>query len=358
MEVQIINKEDFKPSTITIVGSFNKSIDIRSLANWMPVKIIYNNDGEREYLISGSRKSIQYYGQEGTIVSMCYQKIRRGMRTGCMNNMLMADIQYNRKNIHLKLSGTTITSVGTESFEDGIKVFELMTKHINTLKTKIDFINSVTEEDKNISLKWLEETIIKKDIKNINLLVSEIEKETEVNINKEFLKFCALFLEDENRENYLEKMKNLNNEIFICDDELKCSNFTIYNSVYHISPIKEKNFRMPLHRLAPFLASKGVNVEYHNWSSEGVNICFDIEEKKNDLNHVEREYRHRFSIHETTKIRQCSPTKKEEAYVYYLGVINLLKEFFEHPDVDFKKYVSLDLDEKENIKALKKIKNI
>ena len=62
MEVQVINKEEFKPSTITIVGSFDKSIDIMSQANWMPVKIIYNNDGEREYLISGSRKSIQYYG--------------------------------------------------------------------------------------------------------------------------------------------------------------------------------------------------------------------------------------------------------------------------------------------------------
>ena len=70
-----------------------------------------------------------------------------------------------------------------------------------------------------------------------------------------------------------------------------------------------------------------------------------------------KEYKHRFSIHETTKIRQCSPTNKKEAYSNYLGVMMLLKEFFEHPEVDFNNYICEKLEEKKIIKDYLLVKN-
>ena len=86
-------------------------------------------------------------------------------------------------------------------------------------------------------------------------------------------------------------------------------------------------------------------VEYHNWTSEGVNICIDIEEEKKGPNHANKEYKHRFTVHETTKIRQCSPTSRDEAYKNYLGIMNLLKIFFRENDIDYKKYImKLDVE--------------
>ena len=344
MQLNILSEEDFKPSTITLAGNFNISVDINNLSNWMPICNIFNEKGERQRLVSGSRESIKYFGPEGAIVSMCYKKTRRGMRTGAMNNMISADMQYNQKNIHLKISSTSITSVGTRSIENGKQVFTAMTEHINNLKNKLDNINKLSEEEKEKNIIWLQDNISNKQ---------DIRKKIENNddINKYFLNFCLLFIDDtENLDNYISKMKKLLKPIYICHDDLICNSFTIYNSVYHISPINKRNFRMPLHRLAPYLASRGVAVEYHNWTSEGVNICFDIKEVKEGINHANKEYKHRFSIHETTKIRQCSPTSKKEAYYNYLGVMKLLQGFFDNPDVDFSRYVCQDFQEKRIIK--------
>lgn len=347
MEINVLSEDEFKPSTITIAGSFNISIDIKNIAEWIPIKNIFDKDGKRQRLVSGSRESIKYFGPEGSIVSMCYKKTRRGMRTGAMNNMISADMQYNQKNIHLKISSTSVTSVGTNSLEDGNKVFNLITQHIVELKRILDDINIIDKEEKIKNLDWLKENL---EDDNYQKLTQKI-KNSKEDINIFFLNFCSLFVEDQDdNEKYLEKMSQLLEPIHICNDELECKNLTIYNSVYHITPNQKRNFRMPLHRLAPFLASKGIAVEYHNWTSEGVNICFDIEEKKSGLNHCNKEYKHRFSIHETTKIRQCSPTHKKEAYSNYLGVMMLLKEFFKHPDVDFNNYICENLDEKRIVK--------
>jgi len=354
MKVNILSEEEFQCSTITLAASFNISLDIKNLASWMPVKIIYNDQGERQFLVSGSRESIKYFGPEGSIVSMCYKKIRRGMRTGAMNNMISADIQYGQKNIHLKISSTSITSVGTSTFEQGEEVLKITTQHIRKLKEKLDFINNIDKSEKEVALKWLKETVEKEKVNTIQL-INLISKSK---FNQEFLNFCALFVEDDSDvNNYIEKMDLLLDPIKICNDGLECSNLTVYNSVYHINSVKNANFKMPLHRLAPFLASKNVAVEYHNWTSEGVNICFDIEEKKEGINHANKEYRHRFSIHDTTKIRQCSPTRKAEAYANYLGVMNLLQEFFEHPEVNFDRYVCENFNEKKALSDYLLVKN-
>ena len=96
---------------------------------------------------------------------------------------------------------------------------------------------------------------------------------------------------------------------------------------------------MPLYLLAPFFARKGLMVSYHNWNSEGVNVCIDALEEKPGTNHTHKEYKHRFVFQQTGKIRQCSPSNREEAYGNYLGIMNLLKEFWKDPDISFEEYV-------------------
>lgn len=358
MDLAIIPYEEYKPSTITIIGSFNISIETKNVAQWIHIKNIFDENGKRKKLISGSRESIEYFGKEGAIVSICSQKdLRRGMRTGAMNNMISADMQYNNRNIHLKISGSSITSVGTNSLEEGEQVFKKMTEHIANLKIMLDQINLIDSEEKVKNIEWLKNNLSEGERANtIPNILTKIRKSSD-DINKYFLNFCALYIEDfDDMDKYIEKLYLLTEPIIICNDKLECNNFNIYNSVYHITPNKKKNFRMPLHRLAPFLYQKGIEVEYHNWVSEGVNICFDIEEKKTKLAHCDKEYRHRFSIQESSKIRQFSPTKKEEAYKYYLKVMDLLKEFFEHPEIDFSKFVCVSLEEKKILESYLDVK--
>ena len=116
MEVKILKEDEYVPSTVTMVSRFNKTINVVDISTYLPVVHLFNKKtGERLKLDSGTRTSIKYYGYEGIIISICYKKIRRGMRTGAMNNMVSLDIQHGGKNIHVKLSSNTDPSLTTSS---------------------------------------------------------------------------------------------------------------------------------------------------------------------------------------------------------------------------------------------------
>ena len=68
-------------------------------------------------------------------------------------------------------------------------------------------------------------------------------------------------------------------------------------------------------------------------------VCFNVEEKKTSYNYNIKEYKHRFTIHMDGKIKQCSPSKQEEAHKYYQGLMKLIKKFFSRDDIDFSQYL-------------------
>ena len=355
-KIEVVSYKNFIPSTITLGACFNSDINILNLANFLPIYHIYDENKNRVKLISGSRESIKYYGPEKAIVSVCFKKIRRGMRTGAMNNMVSLDIQLGGKNVHLKISNSAITSVGTSSIEFGKEVFKTVIKHIEKIQERFNYNNSL---DNNILEKNID-FIIDNCCDNNELLSQEniLIRIKEKDYDVKTIDTCLLYLQDyDEPEKYIEKLKLMKEKIYIFKEDIKCYNFNIFNSVYHISPLKVKNFRMPLHKLAPFLSNLGIVVEYHNWTSEGVNVCFDIEEEKPISLNTVKEYRHRFTIHETCKIRQCSPTCKEEAYKNYVGMMNLLKMFFSDTNIDFSEYISVSDKKITNEKLLKKIIN-
>jgi len=350
IQVEILPYDKYNPSTVTVVGYFNTSIDVKKIVNFIPINHVFDENGERVKVKPGSRKSIEYFGIEEVIISACRGNIKRGMRTGAMNNMASVDIQYNEKNIHVKLSTTAITSVGTRGIEAGEKVFNVMINNINELNETIKYLRSIDKHKMEEYIDWFidntyddDEGLIRESqfLKNLKHSTTSIELK---NVCRFFGKYINDFDSDEQPE-LVEKLRELLNiEKIYSDEILECRHVTIYNSVYHISPINngDKDFSMPLHRLAPFLAAVGLTVEYHNWSSEGVNVCVDALEQKHGSNHTHKEYKHRFIIHETTKIRQCSPTCKEEAYRNYLGIMNLLNLFFKEQNISFEKYIYSD----------------
>lgn len=349
MDVKILSKEEYIPSTVTMVSRFNKSIDIVDIANYLPVVHLFNkNTGERLKLDSGTRTSIKYYGYEGIIISVCYKKIRRGMRTGAMNNMASLDVQYGGKNIHVKLSSNTITSVGTSGYEFGVKVFDLMLKHINMLNNNIKYIRHLDKNNLNKNLEWIFENCTDENMnlytyKKMLKIIKELPDDS--NLDLRIINSCIVYLDDFEKnecEKFKKKILNFVNDCSYIEDDIKCMKPSIFNSVYHIDIFKNnKNKRIPLHILSPYLAKKNFIVEFHNWTSEGVNVCFDIEEEKSGSHHKLKEYKHRFTIHERGTMRQCSPTMKDESYKYYLGMIKQIQLFFDDSDnIEYKKYIS------------------
>ena len=329
--IQIIPKKDFKPSTITTVSSFNTNINVQILSELLPVTHIFNKDNKKIKLVSGSRNSIEYYGTEYIIVSVCYKKSRRGMRTGAMNNMVSIDIQIDGKNIHSKLSETALTSVGTSNIRVAEKVFSLIILHINMLNNNINYCKNL---DNNIIIKnktWLLKNCTKdNELLSLRTVLQKIQFLDDSEYDKKLLKILSIYLDDYEKIESLKFLDKINKFLtfpIIFKGNLKISKPSILNSVYHTLLSKDNNIRVPLHRLSFFLAKLNIRVEFHNWISEGVNICFPIIENKNGLNTMNKIYKHRFTIHEYGSIRQCSPTYSDESYLYYKNVVNLIKKF-------------------------------
>lgn len=364
IEVDILKFEDYNPSTVTVAGYLNTTIDIVNVSEYLPVNHIFDAEtGERVKLKSGSRQSISYYGVEGVFISICYKKMKRGMRTGAMNNMVSLDIQYGGKNVHLKLSKDSITSVGTKTIEIGKEVFNLAIDHIIQLQEMIDFLRSVDTEKMNKYIDWFidntydDERGLIRESEFLEILDNSKLKRKAKKVMRCFGKYINDFDYDEQPEliekiNNLLKLEKIYTKSPSGKGDLECQDVTIYNSVYHITPIKikrgkrEAKFRMPLHELAPFLYRHGLMVEYHNWSSEGVTVCMNVMEEKKGSNHVNKEYKHRFVIHETSKIRQCSPTCKEEAYGNYLGLMRMIQQFLNCDHVPFEEFICTKDDKK------------
>ena len=350
MDIQLLKPDEYIPSTVTMVSSFDKTINPKDVAEYLPVvHLFHEKTGKRLKLDSGTRTSIKYYGIENIIISVCYKKTRRGMRTGAMNNMVSLDIQHGGKNIHVKLSSTTITSVGTSGYQFGVDVFNLMIQHLNMLNQNINYVKNMDEETRNKNLEWIYDNCIdgKGNLINVKTFLKLISQEDW--IDKKFAKSCCVYVDDfepNEVDEYRLKVKNFIEKTECYNGTLKCMKPSIFNSVYHINIFKNiKNKRIPLHRLAPYLAEKNFVVEFHNWISEGVNVCFDIEEEKSGVHHKEKEYKHRFTIHERGTMRQCSPTFKEESYKYYLGILKQIEQFYKDTDSaeKYKEYIEYDI---------------
>lgn len=335
--IDTIKKEHYLPSTITIVSKIDKDLNVINIAKFLPVIHLFDKNNQRIKLISGSRNSIKYYGTENIILSVCYKKIRRGMRTGAMNNMVSIDIQILQKNIHVKLSSTSITCVGTSGIDQGNLVFNIIKEYIVMLNNNIKLCKRVSN---NKLLDWLYDNCIDNHkLLRMSKLIDVIKKTEFTNDEKKFLNICSSYIDEfDIMDEYKYKINELLNCDYIFNTNFNFSYPNVYNSVYHCT--LSNTLRLPLHKLAPYISKIGLTVEFHNWNSEGCNICFPIEEYKDG--HITKEYKHRFTIHERSTMRQCSPTYHEESYKFYKILIKLLNKFIieeEKHKNEYKKYI-------------------
>jgi hypothetical protein len=338
MSVKILSPEDYKSSTVTMVATLNKTLKTRFVADYLPVVHLFNSKGGRIKLDSGTRDGINFFGINGIIITSCFKDIRRGVRLGAMNNMICSDLQILDRNVHIKISETIITSVGTCGYENGKKAFNCVINHINTLKENIEYIQDMDIIDREIVFKWISKNCIKD-----NKLCRLSDIKFPEYIDNKALSIFSIYIDDfEENEGklYMEKIRYMEKMENIFEGKLTNVEPKIYNSVYHIK-MCQKDERIYLHKMAPYLHARGITVEFHNWTSEGVNICFPID-NNTELSTRDKEYKHRFTVHERSSMRQCSPAFKEESYRYYTNIMKIIKEFIDGGQKydNFKKFVS------------------
>ena len=202
--IETIKKQDYLPSTITVVSKLTQDLDVLAIAKFLPVIHLFDENDKRIKLISGTRNSIQYYGVENIIISVCYKKIRRGMRTGAMNNMVSLDIQYLKKNIHVKLSSNSITCVGTSGLDQGVSVFNIIKNYIYMLNDNISFSHTI--KNKNQLLTWLFLNCIEDNkLLRLDKITQRIIKS---NFNEDEIKYlliCSSYIEDVDELNCFKK---------------------------------------------------------------------------------------------------------------------------------------------------------
>jgi hypothetical protein len=338
MTVRILSPEEYTSSTVTMVATLNRSINTRHIAEYLPVVHLFNNKGERVKLHSGTRDGINFFGRNGIIITSCYKDIRRGVRLGAMNNMICADLQILDRNVHIKISESIITSVGTCGYENGKIAFNCIIEHMNRLKENINYIKNLDEEEYNLIIKW-----IRKNCINRGKLKKLSEIKLPFHLDNRAIKILLSYIDDfdeHESEEYVDKIKYLRVMDDLFEGKLNEVEPKIYNSVYHIKMCDIEK-RISLHKMAPYLLDKGISTEFHNWTSEGVNICFPIDNNQ-DISSQNKEYKHRFTVHEKSSMRQCSPAFKEESYKYYINIMKHIKDFIDGGQKydDFKKYVS------------------
>lgn len=338
MPVNILDEDDYKSSTVTMVATLNTSLRTRDVAEFLPVVHLFNSKNERVKLNSGTRDGITFFGTNGIIITSCFKDIRRGVRLGAMNNMICSDLQILDRNVHIKISESIITSVGTCGYENGKYAFNCVIDHMNTLKDNITYIRDMDSREYDIIIRW---------IRKICIVDGKLKRLSEINIpsfldNKGIgilLVYINDFDEDES-DKFMEKIIRIRTMKDIFEGRLGEVDPKIYNSVYHIKMCDTEK-RLSLHKMAPFLLEKGISTEFHNWTSEGVNICFPIDNNQM-ISSQNKEYKHRFTVHEKSSMRQCSPALKKESYKYYKNVMKYIKEFIDGGQQfdDFKKYIS------------------
>lgn len=324
-KIKIVSFKEHKCSTVTAKRDFDENgIKIYEIAKYIPV--VYLRD-ENNNIFHLHGKKIPFYFVNGIILSSNYKEIQRGIRKRTMENMYGIDIQIFDRNIHVKISSKNMTCVGPKNIEEVDEVFDTICDIIENLKENFLYMYSLDTETVDKNLKWFYNNLTDSTEQMLDKI------DANINIDKRFLTTLALYIDDCN--DLSKSIKELVDDIFehkpifFESDKLVGSESEINNSVFYLNifkePVKRLEEYIMLFDLAKFLLEMGITVVYINTTGK-LNICFDIEEEKIK----NKNYKHRFSLHNTGTLRQTSPTSHEESYECYKSLMTCIKEYYEY----------------------------
>lgn len=335
MGIKIYSFEEYNAKTVTMVFSLSSSIDIGLVCKYLEITHLY--EGKKKLKIENSR-DISYYGTEEIIISIASKGgIKRGIRKkDVMHNMVSGDIQCDGKNTHFKLSPTKITLVGAKSKENGEKTANVLLNGIINVQKLVNYIKNCSEKVLKKTFKhFMEVSANCVDFTQMEYDNFTVPREIDLYLYQNFV----MFAQDIDNISELPKLGNLLSELIslktsIYSEELYATDILIRNSIYQVN-LGEKLF-IPLHKIAVYLFDKGISIEFHNWVTNSIKICFPVRSDREEV----KAYKHRIKITEKGSMRVISPSSREESYDHYLLIAKAIKKIYEGDiKVDYEKYI-------------------
>lgn len=328
---------ELQPSTITMCSLLTTQINADVLSKILPVKIIYNEDGEQiiKKPIGKKKPKIGFYDLEGVIITVRYGDISRGMRQGGkqLQNVIGIDLQIGNKNVNLKLSKKTLQLTGAKSQEMGELAFTYICDIVNGVQSRINTLNKMTQKnlDKCLSV------VINEYIDNTNEDVTLLEKEEVYSI------FFSKFSSDEEKDKFIEKTtkkylqtvnylrdflhEDINNflrfvrcirqrpNIIPSGEKVSFNNVNIVNLLVMSKIECEKT--IPTLKLIAALSGE---YSLKKRTNQGSRFEIFVQSKSKPTKH------HKLTIHSKGSIRQNSQTSIEEAYDVYFEVVTKIEK--------------------------------
>lgn len=141
---KIIPYEELRVTTITLVMTLSGTVYTENAFNLLPITRV-----EIQQTRESSKCKLPHCSVPGSILSMRYKQNTRGIiknKTQPFKNAVTIDISTTKKNISMKLSGSSIQMCGASSKDDGIEAATHVLNHLKKIQYMLDIIQNDTNK--------------------------------------------------------------------------------------------------------------------------------------------------------------------------------------------------------------------
>jgi len=162
---------DLEVTTMTLVAGLGNKLYKEFIFFLLPITKVVLPEKRRKT----KKVKFEYYGKEGSIVSVRYGKWWRGLQKPTQNfkNSISADFQLHKRNMGLKICEENIHISGAKSEEMGLESAQILSDMINGIQETLNKMkeNPKLRED---SLLWIKENCKGEAIKNNKLIAKNV----------------------------------------------------------------------------------------------------------------------------------------------------------------------------------------
>jgi len=333
-------KKDPTTTNVVLSGSLSHDINMDSFFNMVVVTpIILNDANKKPVLINISmlprRSKIPYFNAEKIIISARYGGIYKGFRhKSNVKAFGDIDMQYDQKNVHIKISKNNLLVVGAISEEMGEKAFGILIDHFKMLNQHWKYISTITQEIREITLNWVIDNLCQSlpysDFDSIPEILPEkvdrhlavlLSLHTTISTSLEFFKYRA------------EKIFSCTRPVFDESEPLTINNINVKNNVFSYNLGTRINLVTTALQIQE---NKKYQVAFHNWSGGCVFVVLNVNWEKIDeinsgtsnrniKNHFKKEYQKLSDVASNPEILKLIqiPENEEIEITYFQLIINV-----------------------------------
>lgn len=313
---------------------FEQEFDLNNIFELMPCLPVKN------YV---HKRSMDYFGVPGSIVSYTYINRSRGIRTKTIRNQLTLDYQNETKNVHVKISRFKFLVTGVKGYEMGHDTVINILEFFDQVNAEWTPFYSLTKVLRKELITWVLDNL--KHKKKILMFDSNRYQERINNLPEKFKDYINIIhllssftYEISTYKEYVKKMKLVNackakgENLFYDKNNFKFKYYINYNCIY----MYKFNCELPIQSLTLRFQDLGINSEYCSETSpKDMKITIPLRNKE-----IQKSYKEerkckpslntlcfRFIITSNGKITLYCATEREHALNCFSKIHKIIKEY-------------------------------